>query len=154
MRESKNTQEPFGGNKQKNRAEDISLPKKENFSVTLYDVDLAIMEYMRDVVLPELDEDGTKIKVPVLYGNPERWKSARKDGVLRDVRGRLQLPLVMYKRNSIERSLKYMGLNSDILVKDIKILLSKPPLKWNAWTNGLWVDNFTASKIVFCTFLK
>ena len=27
----------------------------------------------------------------------------RKDGVLRDVRGRLQLPLVMYKRNSIER---------------------------------------------------
>lgn len=111
MRESKNTQEPFGGNKQKNRAEDISLPKKENFSVTLYDVDLAIMEYMRDVVLPELDEDGTKIKVPVLYGNPERWKSARKDGVLRDVRGRLQLPLVMYKRNSIERDAASNSIN-------------------------------------------
>ncbi len=103
MRESKNTQEPFKGSNPKNRAEEISIPKAENFSVTLYDVDLAIMEYMRDTVLPELEEDGTKIKVPVLYGNPERWKSARKDGVLRDVRGRLQLPLVMYKRNSIER---------------------------------------------------
>ena len=103
MRESKNTQEPFKGSVPKNRADEIALPKSDNFSVTLYDVDLAIMEYMRDTVLPELEEDKKKIKVPVLYGNPERWKSARKDGVLRDVRGRLQLPLVMYKRNSIER---------------------------------------------------
>ena len=31
----------------------------------------------------------------------------RKDGVLRDVRGRLQLPLVMYKRNSIERDMSH-----------------------------------------------
>ncbi len=103
--------EPFKGSNSKNRAEEISIPKGENFSVTLYDVDLAIMEYMRDVVLPELDEDGTKIKVPVLYGNPERWKSARKDGVLRDVRGRLQLPLVMYKRNSIERDASSNSIN-------------------------------------------
>ena len=95
--------EPFKSSERKNRADEIALPKGEQFSVSLYDVDLAIMEYMRDVVLPELDENGNKIKVPVLYGNPERWKSARKDGVLRDVRGRLQLPLVMYKRNSIER---------------------------------------------------
>ena len=69
------------------------------------------MEYMRDVVLPELDEDGTKIKVPVLYGNPERWKSARKDGVLRDVRGKIQLPLLMYKRNSIERDAASNSMN-------------------------------------------
>ena len=103
--------EPFKGSSKKNRAEEISLPRSEKFSITLYDVDLAIMEYMRDVVLPELDENGTKIKVPVLYGNPERWKSARKDGVLRDVRGRLQLPLVMYKRNSLERDAASNSIN-------------------------------------------
>ena len=103
--------EPFNSSKPKNRADEIALPKSDNFSVTLYDVDLAIMEYMRDVVLPELEEDKKKIKVPVLYGNPERWKSARKDGVLRDVRGRLQLPLVMYKRNSIERDAASNSIN-------------------------------------------
>jgi len=95
--------EPFNSAQNKSRATEISLPQSEKLAISLYDVDLAIMEYMRDVVLPELEEDNKKIKVPVLYGNPERWKSARKDGVLRDVRGRLQLPLVMYKRNSIER---------------------------------------------------
>ena len=36
------------------------------------------MEYMRDVVSSELEEDNKKIKVPVLYGNPERWKSQEK----------------------------------------------------------------------------
>ena len=87
--------EPFKSSDRRNRADEIALPKGEQFSVSLYDVDLAIMEYMRDVVLPELDENGNKIKVPVLYGNPERWKSARKDGVLRDVRGKIQLPLLM-----------------------------------------------------------
>ena len=29
--------EPFKGNNSKNRAEEISIPKGENFSVTLYD---------------------------------------------------------------------------------------------------------------------
>ena len=44
-----------------------------------------------------------KIKVPLIYGNAERWKGARKDGYLRDERGKIQIPLVMFKRNSIER---------------------------------------------------
>ena len=103
--------EPFKSSEKKNRADEIALPKGEQFSVSLYDVDLAIMEYMRDVVLPELDENGNKIKVPVVYGNPERWKSARKDGVLRDVRGKIQLPLLMYKRNSIERDAASNSMN-------------------------------------------
>ena len=54
--------EPFNSSKPKNRADEIALPKSDNFSVTLYDVDLAIMEYMRDVVLPELEEDKKKIE--------------------------------------------------------------------------------------------
>lgn len=103
--------DPFNSSKKNSRADDIALPQSENFSVSLYDVDLAIMEYMRDVVLPELDENGAKITVPVVYGNPERWKSARKDGVLRDVRGKLQLPLLMYKRNSIERDAASNSMN-------------------------------------------
>ena len=101
--------EPF--KKNKTRADEISLNKSDNLSITLYDVDLAIMEYMRDTVLPELEQDGSKLKIPVIYGNPERWKSARKDGVLRDVRGKIQLPLLMFKRNSIERDAASNSMN-------------------------------------------
>ena len=87
--------------KVKNRGQQIAVDEK--FGITLYDIDYAMMEYMTDVVIPDVDENGTKVKVPLIYGNPERWKAASKDGFIRDVRGRIQIPLVMYKRNSIAR---------------------------------------------------
>ena len=81
--------------------------KKESIEkgkgVKLYDVDLAIAEHMIDTVLPTVEIFQEKQKIPVVYGNPERWKSVQKDGYLRDKKGVLQIPLVMFKRNSIER---------------------------------------------------
>tara|TARA_A200000159_G_C7335135_1_gene344746 strand:+ start:1021 stop:2181 length:1161 start_codon:yes stop_codon:yes gene_type:complete len=71
--------------------------------VRLYDVDLAIAEHMIDTVIPSVEAFKEKIKVPVMYGNPERWKAVKKDGYLRDKKGQIQIPLVMFKRNSIER---------------------------------------------------
>ena len=82
--------------------------KKESIEkgkgVKLYDVDFAIAEHMIDTVLPTVEIFQEKQKIPVVYGNPERWKSVQKDGFLRDKKGMLQIPLVMFKRNSIERN--------------------------------------------------
>ena len=71
--------------------------------VRLYDVDLAIAEHMIDTVVPSVEVFREKVKVPVLYGNPERWTSVQKKGYLKDKNGQLQIPLIMFKRNSIER---------------------------------------------------
>lgn len=94
-------QDPLGKNK--NRAQQLSIENSSKVGITLYDIDFAMMEYMSDVVIPDVEENGTKVKVPLIYGNPERWKAATKDGYIRDQRGKIQLPLVMYKRNSIAR---------------------------------------------------
>ena len=72
-------------------------------SITLYDIDYAIMTYLEDVVLPTLDENGKAVKIPVIYGNSERWEGARKKGVYRDQKGRIQLPLMMLKRSSVAK---------------------------------------------------
>ena len=72
--------------------------------VKLFDVDLAMAEHMIDTVLPTVEIFEEKQKIPVVYGNPERWKAVQKDGYLRDRNGMLQIPLVMFKRNSIERN--------------------------------------------------
>lgn len=72
--------------------------------VRLYDVDLAIAEHMIDTVVPSVEAFREKVKVPVLYGNPERWTSVQKQGYLKDKNGALQIPLIMFKRNSIERN--------------------------------------------------
>ncbi len=87
-----------------NRATQIKREGNElGKGVRLYDVDLAIAEHMIDTVVPSVEAFNEKIKVPVMYGNPERWASIQKNGYLRDKNGMLQIPLIMFKRNSIAR---------------------------------------------------
>jgi hypothetical protein len=73
-------------------------------SIQLYDVDYAIMKYLEDVVLPDLDDNGIAVKIPVVYGNSERWEGARENGVYRDIKGRVQLPMLMIRRSSVAKN--------------------------------------------------
>ena len=86
-----------------NRAKQLSIDKKYQKGVKLLDIDTTIAEYMIDTVIPDVEENGQAVKVPLLYGNAERWANARGKGYLRDQRGKIQIPLVMFKRNSVER---------------------------------------------------
>jgi hypothetical protein len=86
-----------------NRANQIPIEPQYVKGVNLIDIDTTIAEYMSDIIIPTVEENGNSVKVPLIYGNAERWKNARKDGYLRDGRGKIQIPLIMFKRNSIER---------------------------------------------------
>lgn len=87
-----------------NRAKQLPIEKEFIKGVKLIDVDTTIADYMSSVVIPDVVENGSSVKVPLIYGNAERWKGARKDGYLRDARGKIQIPLVMFKRNSIQQN--------------------------------------------------
>ena len=89
--------------KETNRALQRGIKPEYTKGVKLLDVDTTIAEYMVDTVIPDVEENGNQVKVPLLYGNAERWNNARAKGYLRDQRGKIQIPLVMFKRNSIER---------------------------------------------------
>lgn len=86
-----------------NRANQLSVEPQFIKGINIVDIDTTIFEYMRDTIIPELEENGSVVKVPLIYGNAERWQGARKNGYLRDGRGQVQIPLIMIKRNSIER---------------------------------------------------
>ena len=85
------------------REEQLKTEPKNHKGIKLYDIDLAISEHMIDTVVPTVEIKGEKIKIPVIYGNPERWKAIKQDGYIRDVRGQIQVPLIVFKRNSIAR---------------------------------------------------
>lgn len=76
----------------------------KNFSVGIQDMDDAIMFYFKEVIRPTVSVNGEQVAVPVMYGNPERWKSAQKDGMYRDKDGKRQLPVILFKRNSLKKS--------------------------------------------------
>jgi hypothetical protein len=85
----------------KNFSKIVKQDESKMLEISLLDVDSVIASYMENHIIPEVEQNGNKIKVPLLYGNAERWKSAQRDGYLKDKLGKLQLPLVMFKRNSI-----------------------------------------------------
>ena len=76
----------------------------DNYAITLKDVDTAVLNHVKNVMKPIVKEANETFKVPVYYGNEERWKSARKRGVLRDKNNSLILPLIMLKRTELSRN--------------------------------------------------
>ena len=75
----------------------------QDVSIGLLDHDEAVMYYFNNVIKPSIISNGDNINVPIMYGAPERWKSIQKDGYFRDKEGKLQVPLIMFKRNSVEK---------------------------------------------------
>lgn len=74
------------------------------FSIGIQDIDESIMYYFEKVIQPYVIQNGKRIKVPVMYGAPERWKSVQADGIIRDRAGKIMAPMIMFKRNTITKN--------------------------------------------------
>ena len=97
-----------GKEKTVNRAEQIKRnDTAPNFYMGLYDIDESIQYYFDNVIKPSVTEGEELIKVPVLYGSPERWKSVQKNGFSRDVKGKTVIPLIMYRRTSVAKNREF-----------------------------------------------
>jgi hypothetical protein len=82
-------------------------------SCNIYDIDYAIISYLREIIHPQVEEDGQLIDVPIMFANGEKWSMVQKHGYIRDTNGKLMTPLIFIKRNNIiERdSLKKLDAN-------------------------------------------
>ena len=76
----------------------------KNYSITLKDVDTSIITHVKNVIKPTIREANEQIKVPILYGNEERWFNVRSRGVLRDKNNSIILPVVVLKRTSVDKN--------------------------------------------------
>ena len=70
----------------------------------LKEIDEAIFYYFDNVIKPTVIQNNLQKPVPVLYGSPERWASVQKDGFYRDKNGKIQVPLIMIKRDLVEKN--------------------------------------------------
>jgi len=89
-----------------NRATQVSWKGDDvkPFSVGIQDIDEAIFYYFGEVIKPFVIQNGERLPVPVIYGSPEKWKSFQKDGYYRDEKGKLMAPLIMFKRESLDKN--------------------------------------------------
>ena len=74
------------------------------FTVGFEDIDESIMYYFENVIRPYVIQNNVRTPVPIIYGSPERWKSTQKDGYYKDKNGAIMAPLIMFKRESIDKN--------------------------------------------------
>jgi hypothetical protein len=95
---------PVPNSKKRENQRTVKGDKTKRFTVGLRDIDETIIYYFNNVIKPSVNQNGSKINVPILYGSPERWKSVQKDGFYRDKNGKIQAPLIMFKRDSVDKN--------------------------------------------------
>jgi len=76
-------------------------------SRVLYDIDLSIKTHLEQNIIPNVIHNNELLKVPIIYGTPEKWKSVQVDKFYRDDKGKAQYPLIMFKRTSEELTFIY-----------------------------------------------
>lgn len=98
-----NGKAPVPANKRRENQKSLKNDEVRQFQVGLRDVDAAIVYYFDNVIRPSVIQNGVKVNVPIIYGSPERWASVQKDGFYRDKNGKIQTPLIMFKRDSVTK---------------------------------------------------
>ena len=116
-KELNKTYSTFSRNPEINRANEIRRDNDivKSPKITIEDVDFAILSFLRDVIRPQIVENGQQIDVPVMYANGEKWAMIQARGYMRDRKGKIMTPVLSIKRNSItERdSMKSLGVNQN-----------------------------------------
>jgi hypothetical protein len=100
----KRTQNSFSDDPILDKSKQVSRKNDDvkNVSVGIYDIDLAFKSFLETDVKPIIEENGKFIPVPVMYATAENWSSAQRDGFLKDNNGKVQTPLISFKRNALD----------------------------------------------------
>ena len=102
--------EPNRANEVRRDNDIIKTPK-----ITIEDVDFAIISYLRDIIKPQIIENGQTVDVPIMYSNGEKWAQVQAKGYMRDKKGKIMTPIISIRRGSItdRDTLKGLGVNNN-----------------------------------------
>ena len=111
----------------------------KGLSIGLTDIDTTVIRHMKNVMKPVVREANEIIKVPVMYGNEERWKSIRNRGVLRDKNNTIILPVIVIKRTGVAMNDQMpLSFDNDVQGKYISVVRSS-----NGWSKNNRYDRFS-----------
>ena len=106
----------------------------KDYQIVLQDLDTSVMKHIKNVMKPSIVSNGSLVNVPLLYGNQERWANIQTNGVIRDENGILQLPLMMFRRTSVDFNETIPSYKHDVTGEFVSIQRSSKWSKDNQYT--------------------
>lgn len=73
-------------------------------TVTLIKIDETILNHFANIIKPTVIVEDKQFPVPIVWGTPERWKTIRQDGFMRDQYQKLQVPVIMLRRSGVTKN--------------------------------------------------
>lgn len=70
-------------------------------SISLYDIDYAILHFLKEKINFQIEENGRMINVPVMYAGGETWSQIQRHGYLRDKTRKILTPIIVLRRASL-----------------------------------------------------
>ncbi len=70
-------------------------------SITLYDIDYAILYFLKERINFQIEENGRMISVPVIYAGGETWSQIQRHGYLRDKTRKILTPIIVLRRANL-----------------------------------------------------
>jgi hypothetical protein len=140
--------EPYkAGQPENNRALEISRKNDtdKDFTVGIKDINEAVSYYFTEVLKLSVVQNNTNVKVPVIYGTSENWKSIQADGYYRDGTSKLMAPLLMFKRTNITQNRNLGNKLDGNVVKNLQFF-EKTYSKRNEYSNFSVLNNRSPEK--------
>ena len=127
------------GNKERSTVPGKDFTK--GFTITLKDIDESVINHIKNIMKPVVKEAGEVIKVPILYGNEERWKAIRKNGVMRDKNNVIILPVMVIRRTDVSMNdAMPLSFDNDVRGEFIQVARS------NQWSGTNRYDRFAVQQ--------
>ena len=97
------TYSTYSKNSELNRANEVRRDTDivKTPKITIEDVDFAIISFIRDVIKPQIVENGQVIDVPVMFASGEKYVQIQSRGFMRDQKGKIMTPLISLRRSNI-----------------------------------------------------
>jgi hypothetical protein len=140
------TQQTFSEDVTVNRSLEV---RRDNDNVKapqigLYQTDYAIKSFVETVIEPYVEQDGEYIPVPVMYASPEKWASVQRDGYMRDDKGKIVNPIIVFNRTGMQRN--DMRFNKVMDAEENRVLFQRKYNKFNRYDNFSTLINTTPKR--------
>ncbi len=106
---------PFDNSQPANRAYEVRRDD-DNFktpSITIYDVDYAVMHFLRNSIGLQVEQDSRMVQVPLIYGVGELWHQIQLRGYARDKEGKLLAPYAVINRTSMNEDDRFKRMDTN-----------------------------------------
>jgi hypothetical protein len=119
---------PFGLGADINRGNEVrrDTDTYKTPSITIYDVDYAIMYYLRNTIGLRVEQNSRMIDVPLVYGSGELWSQVQQKGYMRDKEGKLLVPYAVISRTGMSEDERFRRVDTNLGPDPLQVYITRP----------------------------